>query len=353
MSKILFLDPNQWTKGFSKISTHQLLGLMSAYENLGHDCYIGYYTIDNDRRYPNHKEIDMYNTFDLNNFDFIFLINFHQNCYGGCEVKSIAKTFQLLHTYNGKIIYLLSDFQMTYEPYHLDKAEKFGYDKDSLLIDEHKITFLCQSFNEQLTKELLKKDFIQFPVQYMTLYKNRNKTKNNLLFNFKTYDLIYGGSFRAGRREEKMKYYLFDNNLDTAVYGTLKLDKFKNFNYKTAPTFLGKLNKDDLSNVNQSSYATIVIGDKSYNDNFFTLRIYEALRDDIILFIDNEFDSNRLLGFSEFHYVKDKQELKEKIDLLKTNKDLYENILNEQQSYYSKYTDEYFEQCCSNILTLI
>ena len=41
-------------------------------------------------------------------------------------------------------------------------------------------------------------------------------------------DLIYGGSFRGGKREKKLiDYYFLQNNLNVELYGTIRLDQFK------------------------------------------------------------------------------------------------------------------------------
>lgn len=352
--KLLFLDINQSqnVSTISKLNTYQQIGIATAFKNIGYDVSIGVF---NNIDYSPLKMFDMNTANDLNEFSIIFLTNFELNFFAGKEVKSYADSFRLLHSYTGKIVYLLSDLHMEFDQYQKRHAKRFNYNLSDLYISTEIINAV-HTFDIDNTKKSFRRPLDKlyyFPIQYSTFYKKRNKLTKNYFDLFKTekeYDLVYCGSWRGGRREKKMKEYFFDNSLKTLIFGPLKIENFENFTYNSSPTFIGKLPFDEISIYNQKAHATIIFGDTQYNNNFFTTRILEALRDDLILFIDNEYDQNHKLGFSDFHYVSNIKELQQKIIEIKSNNKLYMELLDEQHKYYNKYTDKYFEDCCKKLI---
>ena len=264
----------------------------------------------------------------------------------------MTKSFELLHNFDGKIVYVLSDLAMKFKQFKPKAAWNLNKNESDFRVNS--IYQIINSFNLELSTKLSKadvniKDNFIFPVQQSSIYKTIDWVEKEFPnIDDRQIDLIYGGSFRAGRREEKMFEYFFDTPYSMNLYGNIKEKQFKG-DYKTPPTFLGKLPFDELSNKNKSAISTIVIGDSNYNNNFFTLRILEGLRDDLVVFIDEDYDKKHIL-FPDWHYVKSKNDIDNKIRELKQNPDLYKEIIINQRKMFSKYSDQHFEDECKLLL---
>jgi len=123
--------------------------------------------------------------------------------------------------------------------------------------------------------------------------------------NTSEYDLIYGGSFRSGRREQKFLDFFFNKDISVAVYGSMKPQQFKKLNSSDVqPTWLGRVACTDVVNTNAKGIATIIVGEKYYNNNTITLRIYESMLANCVVFIDEEFDTKHEILKDDFHYVR-------------------------------------------------
>ena len=341
--KLLFLDVNQTETAtkITKLNTFQQVGIAMAYKDLGHDVYIGRFN-KTDYSPLNNYEMNISN--DLNEFDVVFLTNYVLNFFGGQEIPSMTKSFKLLHNFKGRIIYLLSDFEMKLKQYEPRDEWVGEHNNEDYKINNYEIA--VQTFNKELTEKYLEHKVHYFPIQYATFYKNLQSSEAWM----KLTDLIYCGSFRSGRREKKMKHYFFDTLYDVELFGNIKLEQFDD-DYQKAPTFLNKVSVEDVSQQNQDGYATIVIGDNSYNNHFFTMRILEAIRDNLILFIDNDYDEQHILDFNYFHYVRNKEELFIRIKMIKEDEELYNNLLKEQWLWFkNRFTDKMFLEKCKELL---
>lgn len=73
---------------------------------------------------------------------------------------------------------------------------------------------------------------------------------------------------------------------------------------------------------------TIIIGDKEYNKiGFVTPRYYEALKYDVIAFVDRKYDPDCLLiSKDDFRRVSSFKELYKKIEMLNANKKIYDDL---------------------------
>ena len=79
------------------------------------------------------------------------------------------------------------------------------------------------------------------------------------------------------------------------------------------------------------SYATLILGDKLYNHNTRTPRFFEAMLLDVVAFIYEKYDEEHKFvnnpKLKEFIYVKTPEELKDKIEMIKKNKQLGKDII--------------------------
>ena len=147
-----------------------------------------------------------------------------------------------------------------------------------------------------------------------------------------------------------MLEYLFDTNLDVEVFGTIKKEDFDlKDNNIICPNFTGKVSCYDMINKNSESLATIIFGDKNYNNNNITLRVYESFMSKAISFIDEEFDPQHLIIDDNYFYVSSGKELQYKINELRSNYNLYKEKKLKQfeiiKNYFNnnKYIYEYIE----------
>lgn len=265
--------------------------------------------------------------YDINKYDNILIVNDSCNMFGGLEIETMTTIYKLLHKYDKQIYYILTDLSLPFINYYkLIKNKSWNnYNEDDFKL-KNDIIILSQAFNKDLVKNIHKdiniKDIIYVPFQEWKLYTDIQITNHN-----KKVDLIYGGSFRTGRREKKFIDYFFDKDINVEIYGNMKLSQFKNVDNLKAPIFTSKINNKDVLYKNSTSLSTIIMGDKNYNDNIVTLRFIEALMSNTICFIDNDFDTKHNLLPDSFFYVNNGNELEEKIKMIKNDSDLCDKLL--------------------------
>lgn len=266
---------------------------------------------------------------DPNIYDKLIVVNGAINFFGGTENEVIIKNYQIMAKYNKPIYYFLTDLRLPFKQLwpSIEKRD-WGYKKEDVWVNAP-IKVISQTFNLEVVKKLMPElEAVYFPLErYKLLFPKPIQS-----LNFKTVDLIYGGSFRAGNREQKMIDYLFDTKYSVEFYGTAKADQFK-LPFRTAPLFSGKVNFEDVVEKNSSAYASIVIGDKLYNNNHITLRVWEIMMSDAVILIDNDFDPDRKIMGKDWFYVNNKQEVFEKIEQIKQNQDYIIKYQHERIKY--------------------
>ena len=123
------------------------------------------------------------------------------------------------------------------------------------------------------------------------------------------------------------KEYIIDNFKGTPyenskIYGKWSDEIYEKYPNNMDPTFPFTLLTD---NINEARYSLVY----SQLKNFVTIKPWEMIILGLIPFIHPDYDENRLLGLPEYVYLKDAQDLKNKIIELDSNNDLYLNILNQ------------------------
>lgn len=271
--------------------------------------------------------------YDINKYDCLLIVNDSTNMFGGCEITTMTTIYKLLHKFDKQIYYILTDLSLPFVDYYeLIKNKKWNNYNECDFKLKNDIIILSQAYNLDIVKKIHKnikyKDVIYIPFQEWKVFTEKI-IDNNVP---KKVDLIYGGSFRTGRREKKFIDYFFDkNNLDILIYGNMKLSQFKNVDGLKPPIFKGKIPNQMVLMANSTSLATILLGDKNYNDNIVTLRFVEALLSNVICFIDNDFDTKHRL-LDDYFYVNNGKELEEKILEIKNDNMLYYSLLSKQQA---------------------
>jgi hypothetical protein len=192
------------------------------------------------------------------------------------------------------------------------------------------MTIVSQAKNLSMVKELHEGipeigDVVYFPLERYKLVNEFEIAEPTIKFS----DVIYGGSYRSGRREAKMNKYLFDTEYDVEIFGNASLDQFK-LPYTKAPTFTGKVAQTEFVSKTSTGIASIIIGDPNYNNNMITLRVWETMLSDAICFIDQDFDPNYEILQNQYFYVSAKEELERKIKEIKNDAALCKQLLDYQ-----------------------
>lgn len=123
------------------------------------------------------------------------------------------------------------------------------------------------------------------------------------------------------------KEYIIDNFKGTQyenskIYGKWSDEIYEKYPNNMDPTFPFTLLTE---NINEARYSLVY----SQLKNFVTIKPWEMIILGLIPFIHPDYDENRLLGLPEYVYLKDAQDLKNKIIELDSNNELYLNILNQ------------------------
>ena len=265
----------------------------------------------------------------LNKLDALLVFNGPINFFGGTEEPGIIRQWELINSYEGPVYYVMTDCRypfsqlwdlMTLKPWHTK------YDREKIYVKRDDIQYLYQGVDSNKLIDLnrrrkknvtIKQENIHyFPIDWAIMLDTPEPILTPT--QERPYDLIYGGSNRDANRKNKLHEYYVDNNLDTLIFGSIKVNDSKNpVGAVPHKQFIKKLS---------TGKATVIIGDKFYQDNFFTLRMYESILAGCITFIDRDFDSfgnfyNEDEYLSKFLYVSSFNEVQEKLTYLENNPD--------------------------------
>lgn len=280
--------------------------------------------------------ISVDNSFDINAYEQLFILNDSCNMFGGLEIETMTTVYKLMHKFDKQIYFMLTDLSLPYVDYYkLIKNKPWNTYTEEDFSLKNDLIIISQAFNIELVKNM-HKDISIKEIYYAPLQNWRLHTEKALDINMnKKYDLVYGGSFRSGRREKKFIDYFFNKDINVELYGNMKLSQFSGVENFKAPNFSSKVENNYVLNKNNEAYATVIMGDSNYNNNIVTLRFVEALMSGIVCFIDNNFDKNHTL-LPEYYYVNNGDELQSKIKQLKDNINFYLEKCNEQTSIMKK-----------------
>ena len=244
--------------------------------------------------------------------------------------------YRIINEFKGIITILLVDnlllpiqneiFTITNKNVHL-KSMTFNYDEDLKdFIRGNKEAFKRYS------------SITTYPF-YFKLYKYALTFPKETI---KTLDYCYFGGYRNGNRNEKLKKYVFNNDLSkfkVDIYGNLNIEhalkicpnlNVNNYNFK------GYCKTNLITNTLKNYYASILINDDGLRNTGYILRAFEIIFSNTIMFIDtNSFD--RKLFFSseflnDFLYVANSKELADKLKEIKKDMHLYSNIVDLQKT---------------------
>ena len=303
---------------------------------------------------------DIYTT-DLNDYDEVVAYNCALNPFGGLFKDEAITTMEKMHDFKGDLYYYLCDPKMPcadFAAYLKYKAKdtgkvktdsKSGYREvsDEFLDDWSKNTwprikimfagcdydkyyevFTERNANRTTVQSKLNPDYdwCHIPLfEYYAVNEMLDKKLCDYQFLDRKHDLVYFGNNRMTERNKIIEEFYDHEGLDVQIIGYDP--KFKNCKYESTDY----VSHDELFPMICDSYATLILGDTLHNNNTRTPRFFEAMLLDVVAFIYEKYDEEHKFvnnpKLKEFIYVKTPEELKEKIEMIKKNKQLGKDII--------------------------
>ena len=299
--------------------------------------------------------------------------------YGGVMLPHIVQIYRLLKEWNKPIIQLCVDATPSIQMENLyskftdrklrgakDLECKIYYSLDDFRIGEKQpIIFVSQHKDPNVYYNITQKYknkkfnnmlFTYFPNSKYTLYTQKINEENML--DDREYDVAYYGFFRNGQRKAEVDRFINNTGMKNVWFATGKV----NLKSIRESDLLGDnvtLEKGAPQNLIHekinNAYATIVIGDKKYNNGQYTARVFETMSSNAVQFIDRDYDTEgTLFGKDNYRYVSTTEEFKTKVEEIKSNKELREHLLKEQHNLFLKLLNErpyatFFDEIEKNI----
>lgn len=295
-------------------------------------------------------------------FDALLIINGNVNYFGGQDSPSDTLIYYCINNFKNKVFYILCDPALTLKqiwPSVEKKKWSNNYKKEDIEIVRQDITYICQAKDTKELSKIIEKNCIivnsiyHFPFEkFVYLMLNENAAVKDY-----KYDLIYGGTFRSGRREKSMvKFYCdYPEDIKVLMFGKIEQKNFnEKYNIAKYPEFGKSVSYFEFNNKMREGLSTIIIGDPLYIklDNM-AQRVHEAILNGNIVFIDLEYDKHKkvfnndeILG--KFSYITNKEDVIKRIQKLKENPKLIDYFVNRQREVVNFNKNEY-----CNILTEI
>lgn len=316
--KILLMNIANNVTNFKTTPSGETIYLKKTLEMMGHDATI--VSNKNGEFTTSFEDIE-----EINKFDRVLVIPAALNFFGGVESPTIINNYKMLAKWKGNpILVFQTDARLPFRQlWPAIQNRGWGYKKEDVWINS-KIRIVAQSRNEDEVLDQYKTDEFSgiyighFPIdQYIAIAEMKKATKKVA----KECDLIYGGSFRAGNRKEKMIEYLCGDVaqlFETKTFGTIKQSQLAKFTDQKLPGQDKKIPMTEVIDKISTANATIIIGEKFYNDAMYTLRVWECLLSDAVVLIDEAFDpEHKLLPLYKFSYVNSKKDVITALNIIK------------------------------------
>lgn len=322
--------------------------------------------------------IDDYNKINDREYDALICINGNLNYFGGADVPHDTLCFNVINNFKGKVFYFLCDPNLLLkDAWNVikNKEWKNNYDENNIRITRSDIIYISQPRNLNLLKNIVSKktklniaEYHHFPFEQFVFLTMKDE---NPILNYE-YDLIYGGTFRSGKREEDMiKYYLgYPDDIKVKMFGKIKETDFKKNKHNLSyPYFDKAVSYHEFNNEMRTGLATIIIGDPDYKSlEDIAQRTYEGILAGNIVFIDESYDKNKIVFgsneiLSKFCYVNNRNDVIQRLNIIKNHKNkntFIEDIVNLQKKTVNFNKENYvnnlkniIEKCLKNKNSLL
>lgn len=344
-------------------NSSEILAIAQSLNNVGLDCDILSDGIKNltetkqqrtvnlfdiPTEHPSSSDINYhivdYNTTNPKQYDILLIMNAGMDFYGGEIQKSTIKIMDFIQgtSDNCKIFYLMNDIALPFVQLGHKILSKKNFDgginpKNYIL--NKPITILTDFSDHEYIKKLNTNHLCQHNIDdVITLPTNKliledPNWKSLAVENTSEFDLIYGGSFRSGKRAKDMYEYFIKTGkeLKNAFYGSLKEKHFEKFLQSdgVVPEILGKMPSNEVIKNNARGIASVIMTEKCYTD-FVTRRVIETILGGCVMFYDEKFARYDVMVDKDFQIVNSSEELIEKVKELKTNHALRDKIIKGQ-----------------------
>lgn len=307
-------------------------------------------------------------------FDVLLLINGSINCFGGAEqsIMSDLALYKAMHFFKKKIVFCSCDICIPFVPdiwkTVTPKEWSIKYKQEDFDLGGKTFYMLTQARDLDALHKILdsKKgnvfkrenidnfSFEKFPCENAIQYVDVNPSP--------AYDLLYGGTLRAGRRIKKIVNWYYNHpSLNIELFGNMDQDKIdavakKVYGIFHKPSFNDPVNYLENSKKMNQALATIVIGDDMYEEtSTVQQRAYEAMCANVVTFIDEKLDKlHNVYGFNpgleKFLYLQSPSQLEKRMQMLKDTPELRAKILALQQKIVSFDRQEWYNDFAEKLL---
>lgn len=317
------------SKSIRSAANYDIFSLMDLLKN-DHEISIITKKTRNTVLAPQYDLIEINELEDINSYglDCILFFNGAINFFGGAESPETMKYFRVMNNFVGRVYYIVTDIR--YPLYQIldfvkgkDWGVKYQQDEQNYLTVRTDIRYIYQGRSRKALQTILDKrnskrivpiqseNIHHFPIEWAIMANEPKLIATP--WDTRTIDLIYGGANRDSHRKNRLTEYFYDNPLNVLTFGPVKI-------HPTVPS-TGTVAHNEFMRVMSRAKATIIVGDRTYHNNFFTLRMYESILAGCITFIDLVFDKEKVFyqndkALQEFLYVKTQKELVHKLNSL-------------------------------------
>lgn len=275
---------------------------------------------------------DTYLDINDKDYDALIVLNGNVNYFGGQDDRAQTLNYHIINNFNGKVFYILCDCNLLLRQIWPSVAKKEWshlYNQSDIEIVRDDIIYISQPREVEKTLESARKhvnikDCIHFPFEKFPLL-----TSNPLEYNENPkYDLLYGGTFRSGRREDDMvKFYFgYPESLKVTLFGKIQEKNFKadKISGLRSPDYEKAVPYDEFLNKMRESKATVIIGDKLYKKlDDLAQRIYESINAMNVVLLDASYDKNKRVfkhpELVEFNYVNTRDDVIDRLNRLQND----------------------------------
>ena len=304
---------------------------------------------------------DQWNEVNDRGYDALIIFGGSVNFFGGKEAPDDILAYYMINSFKGKVIFTYCDPNLLFKQiWGLIEGRDWekNWDKSKVIIqrDDFKVITQSRNFDQVIkvhTKVALKKENIHhYPFE---LFPMMFPKFDPLFDDEREVDISYGGTFRTGKRERKLIdfYFGYPDNISVEVFGKIKLDQFdqKKIEGLRQPFFGEPVAFDKMINKMGEAKAHVVIGDLNYSKfDILPQRAYESIQAGCVTLIDSSYDfDKKIFGgddfLREFAYVKDRDDVIDRIHQIKNNPQLIRDIRDRQEACvnfdYTKYCQDF------------
>ncbi len=289
----------------------------------------------------------------LDEHDVLVVVNGNVNFFGGAEDEAQIKNYEIINNFKGKVVYVMCDPELPLMQIWGNVSGKpWGskYEEKDINITRTDIHVLSQPFDVKAVQDRWVKkkgsapigNVFHFPMERFPLLNDWLPPNPS-----PTVDLLYGGTTRGGRRIPNLqKWYVnLPDEISVEIFGKIDQEDFEKHpkyvpplpgEFRRYPTFTGMVKYCDVLPKMNNALAHLVTGDPSYEVlDIIPQRAMECIAAGNIVFVDANMDKSRRIYpkgsiAHEYLYVRDKIDLVQKLEQVKANGPLRQELYNDQ-----------------------